>query len=73
VYALQRPGRVTVLTATSLAIAIPIFLVLIEWRGPTEGVAAAAVIWAIVAALASLTWAWLSEPPLQASQRASTS
>jgi O-antigen/teichoic acid export membrane protein len=61
-YALQRPGRVTVLTAASLALAIPIFLMLIEWRGPTEGVAAAVVIWAAVAAVASLVWAWLSEP-----------
>ena len=72
-YALQRPGRVTVLTAASLGLAIPIFLTLIEWRGPTEGVATAVVIWAAIAALASLTWARLSEPLRQDLQSAGTS
>jgi O-antigen/teichoic acid export membrane protein len=71
-YALQRPGRVTVLTAASLGVAVPTFFMLIEWRGPTEGVAVAVVIWAAVAALASLTWAWLSDPPPQGVKRAST-
>jgi O-antigen/teichoic acid export membrane protein len=72
-YALQRPGRVTVLTAASLGLVIPVFLLLIHWRGPTEGVALAVVAWAALAALASLAWAWLSEPSRQALERSSTS
>jgi O-antigen/teichoic acid export membrane protein len=71
-YALQWPGRVTLLTAASLGLAIPTFLILIEWRGPSAGVAAAVVVWAAVAALASLTWAWLSEPRTPSTKLAGT-
>jgi O-antigen/teichoic acid export membrane protein len=62
-YALQRPGRVTVLTAASLALMIPIFLIVIELLGPTIGVAFAVVVWSVLASLASLAWAWASELP----------
>jgi len=61
-YALNRPGRVTLLTVGSLALALPTYVLLIHLAGPTEGVAYANVLWAVVSAAASLAWALASTP-----------
>jgi O-antigen/teichoic acid export membrane protein len=59
-YAMNRPGRVTVLTSASLALVIPVFAASIWALGPAPGVAAAVVIWSITAAGASVAWALTS-------------
>lgn len=62
-YALNRPGRVTVLTTASLALAIPTYAICIALAGASDGVAWATVAWATASAIASLGWALLSKPP----------
>ena len=65
-FALNLPGRVTVLTSVSLAMAIPTFLLFIHLSGPTKGVAIAVVVWSVATAAASLGWALASkqaQPP----------
>lgn len=61
-YAMNRPGHVTVLTCGSLALALPAFWVFIHFQGPTRGVAFAVVAWSTVSAAASLAWALASQP-----------
>lgn len=62
-YALNRPGRVTLLTVGSLALALPLFALAVAWAGASEGVAYASVVWAALGAAASLAWAAASQPP----------
>jgi O-antigen/teichoic acid export membrane protein len=61
-YALNRPGRVTILTTVSLALALPTYALFIRYAGPTHGVAYANVAWSVASAAASLAWALTSVP-----------
>lgn len=61
-YAMKRPGRVTILTWASLLLALPVFLLLIHLFGPTLGVATAVVAWSALTALLSFAWAAASKP-----------
>jgi O-antigen/teichoic acid export membrane protein len=63
-YAMKLPGCVTVITCASLLLAIPTFLVFIEWRGATTGVAIAVVVWSALTAGVSLAWALASRVPV---------
>ena len=62
-YALNRPGRVTLLTVGSLALALPLFALAVEWAGASHGAAYANVAWAALGAAASLSLAAASHPP----------
>lgn len=61
-YAMKLPGRVTIITCASLLLAIPTFLLFIEWCGATKGVSIAVVMWSTLTAGASLAWALASRP-----------
>jgi O-antigen/teichoic acid export membrane protein len=61
-YAMQQPGRVALITVTSLLLALPTFLFFIETRGPTTGVAIAVVVWSAITAIVSFVWAISSRP-----------
>jgi O-antigen/teichoic acid export membrane protein len=62
-YALNRPGRVTILTTTSLLLALPTYALFIKFAGPSDGVAFATVAWSAASAAASLAWALVSASP----------
>ena len=61
--ALNRPGRVTILTTVSLLLALPVYVLFIRFAGPSNGVAFATVAWSAASAAASLAWALVSVPP----------
>jgi len=61
-YAMKRPGRVTILTCVSLVLAAPTFAIAVTLFGRADGAAVAAVIWAAMVAVGSFVWAWRTTP-----------
>ena len=62
-YALERPGRVTLLNTVGFVLLIPLFALAMSQAGAAHGAAIAAVAWSSLTAVASLVWALISRPP----------